>query len=244
MLAELCGPVGNGLIVGLFLAGASGSVMHCGPMCGPFVVAQVADGMARIPAGRLCELQRIRGALLLPYHIGRLTTYAALGALAGYAGSTLSQPGWLSAGAAILLAVAALLFAGHALQRLMPSRRPWLPAAPPHGWARVLTAIGSSVDRARFGGGLLLGLLLGFLPCGLLYAALAGAGASGNPLTGAAAMLAFGAGTVPALVLVGIAGHAAGRRWQRLTSRVAPAVMLVNSLLLVILAAGRLAAAA
>ena len=41
------GPVGSGgLLLGLFLAGAAGSTMHCVPMCGGFVLGQVADGMA------------------------------------------------------------------------------------------------------------------------------------------------------------------------------------------------------
>ena len=49
-------------------------------------------------------------------------------------------------------------------------------------------------------------------------------------------MLAFGLGTVPALVAVGIAGQAAGRRWQRGVAAAAPAVMLLNAALLAALA--------
>ena len=67
--------------------------------------------------------------------------------------------------------------------------------------------------------GYLLGLALGFLPCGFLYAALATSAASGSPLWGALAMLAFGAGTAPALVALGVVGQVAGRRWQRGVTR-------------------------
>ncbi len=49
-------------------------------------------------------------------------------------------------------------------------------------------------------------------------------------------MVAFGLGTVPSLVAVGIAGQAAGRRWQRATASIAPAVMLLNAALLTVLA--------
>ena len=49
-------------------------------------------------------------------------------------------------------------------------------------------------------------------------------------------MLAFGLGTVPALVAVGIAGQAAGRHWQRGVTAAAPAVMLLNAALLTALA--------
>ena len=90
--------------------------------------------------------------------------------------------------------------------------------------------------RGAPSGGYPLGIVLGFLPCGFLYAALATTAASGNPLLGALGMLAFGLGTVPALVAVGIAGQAAGRRWQRGVAAAAPAVMLLNAALLTVLA--------
>lgn len=105
----------------------------------------------------------------------------------------------------------------------------------------MLATLTSRIDRTGPGGGYLLGVALGFLPCGFLYAALAAA-ATADPLHGALAMLAFGLGTVPALVLVGIAGQATGRVWQRATARLAPAVMLINAGLLAALAWQKLAA--
>jgi sulfite exporter TauE/SafE len=238
-LASLCGsaaamPLGGGVALGLLLAGATGSVMHCAPMCGPFVLGQVADRMTRLPATRLCELQRIRGALLLPYHLGRITTYAGLGALSALLGATLARQPWLSHLSTALLLLAALLFLGQALQRLVPALHIVLPAiaTPPRHFVRLVGRIAARVDRSTFSGGLLLGLALGFLPCGFLYAALAAASASGGPVQGAIAMVAFGLGTVPSLVAVGIAGQAAGYRWQRATTALAPAVMLLNAVLL------------
>src|ERR1700760_857703 len=103
MIASLCGaiPWSGGLLVGLFLAGLAGSTMHCVPMCGGFVLGQVADGMARMPAARLCEWRRITNGALLPYHLGRLTTYAALGAVAGLGAGRL--PWFATISAALLL---------------------------------------------------------------------------------------------------------------------------------------------
>jgi sulfite exporter TauE/SafE len=248
MLAGWCGPavvpLGGGLVAGLFLAGAAGSVMHCAPMCGGFVLGQVADRMARLPAARLCERQRIGAGLLLPYHCGRLTTYAALGALVGLAGAGIAQlpaVGFLSAG---LLLLAAVLFACHALRRLVPALRHVLPAADraPAGWVRLVGRLTGRLDRTGWEGGYLLGVALGFLPCGFLYAALAAAAASASAPGGAVAMLAFGLGTVPALVVVGIAGQTAGQRWQRGMAVIAPLVMLANAALLLLLASQRLLA--
>jgi sulfite exporter TauE/SafE len=224
-------------MLGLLLAGMAGSTMHCVPMCGPFVLGQVADRMAGVPAIRLCELQRVGGGLLLPYHLGRITTYAGLGALAAALGSTLSRLPWLNRLSGMLLLVAALLFLGQALRRLLPRLHLLLPAAAPAppGFVRLIARLGGRVDRSTRLGGLLLGLALGFLPCGFLYAALTAASASGGPGAGALAMVAFGLGTVPSLVAVGIAGQAAGRRWRRASAAVAPVVMLLNATLLAVL---------
>jgi sulfite exporter TauE/SafE len=224
VLAELCGagPLTGSLFLGLFLAGAAGSTMHCVPMCGGFVLGQVADGLARLPATRLCEWRRMTGGALLPYHLGRLTTYAGLGALAALGASRLP---WFGTVSAVLLLVGAALFVIH-VARIVPG----LDHAPA-GWSHFVTAM-----ARRAGGGYPLGVALGFLPCGFLYAAVASAAASGNPLLGAAAMLAFGLGTAPALIAVGIAGQAAGRRWRRGIAVAAPAVMLLNAALLLALA--------
>lgn len=69
----------------------------------------------------------------------------------------------------------------------------------------------------------------GFLPCGLLYGALAAAAGSGSAGGGGLGMLAFAIGTLPALFAVGFAGVFFGRRWHALARRAMPAIMLVNA---------------
>jgi hypothetical protein len=243
MVAGLCGtiaavPLGGGIALGLLIAGAAGSVAHCMPMCGGFVLGQVADRMAKVPAARLCEWHRMSSGVLLPYHLGRLTTYGGLGALAGLGGSAIGRVPWFGFVSGTLLTVAALLFLAQALRRLLPRIGWLLPPLDraPAWWHRFLNAITRTLDQARPGDGYLLGVALGFLPCGFLYAALAATAASADPLYGALAMLAFGLGTMPALIAVGIAGQAAAHRWRRRVSLVSPAVMLVNSALLLLLA--------
>lgn len=238
-LAAICGPGqaerGLFLVPALLLAGLAGSVVHCAAMCGPFVLGQVADGMARLPAARMCQGARLRGSLLLPYHAGRLATYAALGAGAGWLGG-LRLPQVLPA---VLLALAAAGFLVLALRRFQP-------AFATAGRAGTATP-GIAALAARFGGigqlrGLPLGLALGLLPCGMVYAALAAA-ASAGAVIGGLAMLAFGLGTVPALIAVGLLGHAAARRWQGAVNRAAPWLLAGNAVLLMVLAWRTLAAA-
>jgi hypothetical protein len=240
-ITALCGVSGpapaGGLWLGLFLAGAAGSAVHCGPMCGGFVLGQAADRLAAVPVAQLCEWRRLRAGALLPYHAGRLTTYAALGAAAGFGGASLAaMPGfrWL---AALLLLCAAGLFLLHALRRSVPALAALLPrVAGPGGWSRHLARLAHRAGGSAFW----LGLALGFLPCGFLYAALAAAASTASPWRGAGAMVAFGLGTAPVLVAIGIAGQAAGQIWQRSVMRAAPVVMLLNAVLLATLAAQRL----
>lgn len=242
MLTALCGsfvpdPLGAGLPLGLLLAGLAGSAVHCVPMCGPFVLGQVSDRLACVPACALRERHRIGIGSLWPYHLGRLATYTGLGALAGGTGAALGLLpwfGWVSGG---LLLLAALLFFGQAVRRLA------LPIGTPDLFRRLASRLrwpAPSGPGSRPRNGLVLGLMLGFLPCGLLYSALAASAATADPLGGAIGMLAFGVGTVPALVLVGIAGEAASHVWRRRMAVVAPALMLFNAAILAALAWQRL----
>lgn len=226
-----CGPA-TASASALLLAGLVGGPAHCGPMCGPFVLAQAADRMARVPAAKLCEAHRVRSGLLLPYHAGRLATYGALGAISGAAGGLLPT-GNSGAVAPWLTLIAAILFAAQALARIRPRWAAMLPRPPAFLarsvglWSRKLPFGG----RGSFAGTFLIGVMLGFLPCGMLLAAITAAGASGGAVDGAVAMLAFGAGTVPALAVVGIAGHAVSRAaW--LPRGTGPAFLLACSALL------------
>ena len=131
-------PRRDGLIAGLFLAGAAGGVMHCGPMCRGFVLGQVADGMARMPAAALCERRRIGAGLLWPYHLGRMTSYAVLGAVAAASLGAFRAAPWFPPLRASVLTLAAGLFLAEALGRLAPGLG--LPAGTiaPAAWGRRL----------------------------------------------------------------------------------------------------------
>ena len=79
-------------------------------------------------------------------------------------------------------------------------------------------------------------MALGFIPCGMLYAAIAAASAAGGIARGAVAMSGFALGTVPGLIGVGWAGLLFGRRWRRLAAILGPAVMLVSAAMLLAMA--------
>jgi hypothetical protein len=223
-----------GLIGSLFIIGLAGSIAHCAAMCGPFVLAQVP-----VAPGRQAGSMLVRGARI-PYHLGRLTTYTLLGAVAGGFGGSLAQT--LPQSRLVLsgfLLVAAALFLFQALRGLGVLST-----------AAVGTGLGSTAGAAlariarpllsRRGGipGYVLGVALGFLPCGLLYGALAAAAGTGSVFTGALAMAAFAASTVPALVAIGCAGAEITQRWRGLARSLVPPLQAINAVVLIVFAIG------
>lgn len=195
------------VMAALFLAGLAGGATHCAGMCGPFVIAQAAAVADRAQAGGM--LARLSGAALAPYHLGRMLGYGALGAAAGGLAGVVAFGTGFRFVLAGLLAVAAVLMFAQASARIA-ALLPRMPAPRlPAGLERRLGALLAAPTGLR---GVALGLMLSALPCGLLYGALAVAAATGSALGGALAMVAFVAGTVPALVGVALLGRFFGRR--------------------------------
>lgn len=222
-------PLPLGLIGALFLSGLVGSLGHCVGMCGPFVLAQIAARFDQASLEAVSECARLRHATLLPYHLGRATTYAALGAVAGGLGAVTISVGdvrWLPS---TLLAAAALAFAAQATGVLGVM----LGQGDGSLVGRVIRPLSHAGSEANGYG---LGLALGFLPCGLLYAGLIATAGAGSALAGGAAMAALALGTAPMLIVVGYLGLAAGRRWLALARRLGPVLMLANATTLAVLA--------
>jgi sulfite exporter TauE/SafE len=222
----------------LFLAALAGGFAHCSTMCGPFVLAQLPVG-ADPSATRLA---RLAGGALMPYHLGRLTTYVLLGALAGGLGGAVVRTTGINALLAGLLLLAAFLFLAQAIGRVLPRLSGASTGAVGRRIAGVLTGVVGPLLRQPGGrSGYVLGVALGFLPCGFLYAALAAAAGAGGALVGGAAMAAFALGTIPSLLAVGLVGTAAAQRWRAAATRLVVPVFLFNAVILARMAIGLLA---
>lgn len=215
----------------LLAAGLAGGVLHCSGMCGPFVLGQVmsADSAGSRHYG---EWHRLGAAALAPYHLGRATTYVALGALSGGATALFASTtgfAWLSS---LLLISAALLLIAQAAGLVVGRTTPW---------SATLSRLAAPLSRShrpssRYG----MGVLLGFLPCGLLYGALAAAAGSASMIYGALGMLAFALGTMPTLVAVGWGGLLLRRRLREAGRWIAAPILLANAVLMLTLASQRI----
>ncbi|NVK19604.1 MAG: sulfite exporter TauE/SafE family protein [Methylocystaceae bacterium] len=222
------------LLISLFMAGLLGSATHCIGMCAPFVLSQVTARLETVKLDQMSEFKRLTGAALIPYHLGRMTTYIFLGFSVGLLAQGVIQFSgmkWISAG---LLILATVFFLGYALKRLGVSfpNIPFIGANQKQesslslGMGKLLKPF---FARPTGLNGYFLGLGLGFLPCGLLYGALAAAGASADFVGGAFAMAAFALGTIPVLMAVGLAGHMAGQKWRTVVTDLAPILLILNA---------------
>ncbi|THF76364.1 sulfite exporter TauE/SafE family protein [Cohnella fermenti] len=172
---------------------------HCIIMCGG------------IGASLAMEARRSAAWSLAAYHLGRIVTYAATGAVMGAAGSFLNLAGrlvGLQGAASILGGLLILLWAWrrialplHAIRLPGRDRRKSRPE--PSGGAGEYASIFTT------------GLLLGLLPCGLTYAMQMNAAASGDALDGLLMLLLFGAATVPLLFAFALSAHGIGKKWRR-----------------------------
>ncbi|MDR3390330.1 MAG: sulfite exporter TauE/SafE family protein [Sulfuriferula sp.] len=202
-------------ILSVFLVGLLGGV-HCVGMCGGIVTALSFATPNAKPSL----------AMLLGYNGGRLLSYALAGAIAGAVGAStlllndfLPVSRGLYAFASVMLILLGLYLAGLSRavlvlehlgsgiwKKLQPLMKRFMPVRNP------LQAV-------------LVGMIWGWLPCGLVYSVLISALATGSAAHGALLMLAFGLGTLPNLLAMGLLAQ----RLQRLTRQ--PAVRLVAGLL-------------
>jgi sulfite exporter TauE/SafE len=178
-----------------FTLGLVGS-LHCVQMCGPIVLSYSLP-LASHSRGR-------QMAAHLAYNLGRTTTYAALGAVAGSAGAAVGLMGRLAGieHVAAMVAGSLMIVAGIFMSGLIPrGQLARLYSFRPASW--IAKAIGRPMQSPTAASKFTMGLALGFLPCGLIYAALLKAMETAAPLAGAVTMFAFGLGTVGALLLMG-----------------------------------------
>lgn len=165
------------VLTGVLVASIVGSV-HCIAMCGPLVGLHGGAKTLR---------------LSLVHSLGRLTTYVALGAVAGLVGSAIDLAGRVGNLQRIATVLAAGAIIAIAVVPLVRKRRG--PAKSPFTSALVRIRPKSAAKRAW-----LIGTLTGLLPCGWLWAFVVMAAGSASPLAGAAIMGTFWLGTAPAMV--------------------------------------------
>jgi uncharacterized protein len=186
------------ILFAAFLAGLT-NVGHCLGMCGPIVAAMSVNPQHQPSFGQTLGLN-------LAYNAGRLSSYVIAGGLAGGVGLLLvNNPAghYVQYGLAVL---AALVMLGLGLY-LLNARAvfPWLEQAGAGVWRFVAPLARTFYPFNTPMRGYIAGMLWGWLPCGLVYTALIFAMTAAHPVLGSIYLLAFGLGTLPNLLAMGLA---------------------------------------
>lgn len=196
--------------------GFLGSFGHCVGMCGPVATAFALSAQRSSERSSVNQHysgdwhQQMTFHLLL--NVGRLLSYALVGVGIGALGSVIFAGGQIAGVGSTLRRLVSLttgvLLIWFGLTQAVPGFLPSLPFLHPAKTQKLHEQINQSMSQvARWQQAiapLILGLLWGLIPCGFLYTAQLRAAATQSPIGGAAVMLAFGLGTVPAMVVVGM----------------------------------------
>ena len=213
----------------VFVASLLGS-LHCIGMCG---------GVVAICANAAGESRRI--VPQLSYNLGRMLSYTLLGGIAGMTGHAINMStdaalglqhtaAWVAGVAMIVLGMSTIFNLTGFVARCLP-----IPTWMQRLFERAYrAALGTSGLRRT----LLIGILTALLPCGWLYAFVLIAAGTGDVLLGATTMAVFWAGTVPAMLAIGIGVHVLSRRLRRFVPKLTAGALIGIGMLTI---TGRLA---
>ena len=251
------------IIISLISLGFFGGFTHCSGMCGPFILTQVSNRLENIPISEFSNFQKLKNLALLPYHLGRITTYTIMGFFCSLFAENIKNVTQFKTLSAIFLFLASLIFlnllfeksplrkAKKALEltkiklkNKLPFKSKTLKNAP------LLLNVSKALRNLKFLksllttlfknpkglNGYLLGLILGFIPCGLLYGAFLLAASITSPVLAGLGMFLFGISTIPALFLTASGGFVFLRILKDNFKLISKAVILINCLTLLIMA--------
>jgi sulfite exporter TauE/SafE len=196
------------------------SSFHCVGMCGPIAMM--------LPVDRTNEAKR--AAQILTYHFGKLSAYGVLGLIFGLLGKSFYAAGWQQQ-MSIILGVLMIMVS------IIPDR-----VVAQYNFSKpiykiisnVKSHLGQQFKRKSYSSLFIIGLLNGFLPCGMVYVAIFGAIAMQSVSLGVVYMLLFGIGTIPMLTLVVYLSHLLSFSSRNTLQKVIPIVAIVIGMLFII----------
>ncbi len=193
---------------------------HCIGMCGPIALA--------LPLGSDNMPKRISGSVV--YNLGRIFTYGIFGLLFGAIGKGFVIGGYQQALSIALGSVILFyLFLPAQATSSFPLTKVILPFV-----AKVKSLLSKLFHEKGFASLFLIGVLNGLLPCGLVYLGVAGAIATGDVLNGSLFMMAFGAGTLPGMLLISLSSNLISVRWGSTIRKAVPVFAGIMACILIL----------
>ena len=202
-----------------FIVGLVGSA-HCAGMCGPIALA--------LPLKNENWFSRVSGGLV--YNSGRIITYMILGAIFGLLGKGLNMAGfqlWASIVIGILMIVMVVI-------PIIFKKLPSLNTVFEGYSARLISGFRNLFRKGDTESLFGIGLMNGILPCGLVYVAVAGAIISGDFVSAMLYMALFGAGTIPVMLAVSLAGTMISLNLRIFVNKLSPYVIVLLGVLFIL----------
>ena len=200
------------------LMGLIGS-MHCAGMCGPIAIS--------LPYRVGMQTKEETFFKILVYNLGRIITYAIFGLIFGIVGKgffTMGIQKWVLIALAIVLIIVALFSID------VESNALKIPLIDKFN-KKVKAALAKALQNATVKSFLYIGILNGFLPCGLVYMAIVAALATGGVLNSVLYMILFGIGTMPMMMALGYGGHLLSTKFRRVLRKLYPVFMIIFAIL-------------
>jgi len=205
--------IGSAFVMGL------ASSLHCVGMCGPLALS--------LPVSHDNHLSRISGGLI--YNSGRILSYASMGLIFGSLGNLFIATQWQS-GLSISLGIIILLYL------LFPKRyfHFTTSTALDKPFTLLRQQLGKLFQSKRLSSLFFIGVLNGFLPCGLVYLALSSSVIAASPMNGGMFMLFFGLGTFPMMFTTVLMGNYLNQSIRRKINRAVPVLLFFMAVLLIL----------
>ena len=206
------------LIGSAFVMGLAGS-LHCIGMCGPLALS--------LPVSHKSDLSRLSGGVF--YNAGRIFSYTVLGLIFGSVGNLVVATSWQSS-LSIGLGIIILIYL------LVPKKYFHFTAATIFSKPFFLLRqrLGKLFQSRKLSSLFFIGILNGFLPCGLVYLALTSSVISASPLNGSLFMMSFGAGTFPMMFATVLMGNYLNQSIRLKIRKALPALLFFMAVLLIL----------
>lgn len=192
---------------------------HCIGMCGPIALA--------LPLHNESRLKQIAGGIT--YNLGRIVTYGIFGLLFGLLGKGFIVAGYQQALSITLgvLLLALILFPQRYATKFTLTKVIY------SAISKIKSSLGNLLKQKSLMALFSIGFLNGFLPCGLVYLGVAGAIATGDSVNGSLFMMAFGAGTLPAMLFVSLASRFISIDFRNKARKAVPVFVVLMAMVLI-----------
>lgn len=207
------------MLFSALILGLLGS-FHCIGMCGPIALV--------LPVHTENPIQKIIKITL--YHFGRMLAYGSIGLVFGVLGKGLFLSGFQQR----LSIIIGIFMIGYII---IPTKilHKYKFSTPLYIFiGKIKTSLGKQLKRKGYLSLAIIGFLNGFLPCGMVYMALAGAVATANPFEGFLYMFVYGLGTVPLMTVVIYFKNIFSIKLRNKIQKAIPAFVIVIGLLFIL----------